>query len=159
LRVTVAGKEMLAAEVKADNAAMKQGPEVRLEAGVHVLSADFTRRAGAAQVELFWQAPHFHREPLPYDAVFHLPAKMPARVKTDREAEHGRFLAEEHNCAACHRPEEKDRMARTLTGLKGPDLSQVGKRVFAGWLYRWLDDPQTIRPGSPMPRMFGTGDA
>jgi mono/diheme cytochrome c family protein len=154
LRVTVGGKEMLAAEVKADAPALKQGPEVRLEAGVHALTAEFTRFPGAARVELFWQAPHFHREPVSYDAVFHLPAQVPARVKADREVEHGRFLAEEHNCTACHRPGDSDRMAKTLTGRKGPDLSQVGKRVFAGWLYRWLDDPQKLRPGSPMPRMF-----
>jgi mono/diheme cytochrome c family protein len=155
LRVTVVGKEMLAAEVAAETPALKQGPEVRLESGVHALTAEFNRLPGAARVELFWQAPHFHKEPLPHDAVGHLPARVPAGLKTDR----GRYLAEEHNCTACHLPADKDRLAKTLKGRQGPDLSEVGRRIYAGWLFHWLEAPQKIRPGSPMPRMFSPDQA
>jgi hypothetical protein len=102
LRVTVGGKEMLAAEVKADTPTLKQDPEVRLDAGVHALTTDFARFPGAARVELFWQAPHFHCEPLPYDVVFHLPAQVPARVKTGREGEHG--FANTHRVIAAVHP-------------------------------------------------------
>jgi mono/diheme cytochrome c family protein len=154
LSVRVGGKEVLAAAVKADAPALKQGAQVRLEAGPHPLTAEFTRLPGAARVELFWQAPHFHVEPLPHDAVFHLPARLPAGLHASTLQEHGRFLAEEHNCAACHQPDDKDRVARGLARRMGPDLSRVGERVYAAWLYQWLESPQKIRPGSPMPRMF-----
>jgi mono/diheme cytochrome c family protein len=159
LRVTVAGKEMLAAEVKMDAPQRKHGPGVRLEAGVHPLLVEFTRLPGSARVELLWQAPQFRTEPLPHDAVGHLPARLPARLHSSVLLERGRYLAEERNCTACHRPDDRDRMAATLVRRQGPDLSQVGRRVHAGWLYRWLEAPQKIRPGSRMPQMFTNDEA
>src|SRR5262249_30030657 len=125
LRVTVAGKQMFSAEVKGDSPALKQGPPFRLEAGVHPLVAEFTRLPGAARVELFWQPPHFHVDPLPYDVVGHLKARLPAKLRSSKRLERGRFLAEEHNCAVCHRREDSDRLAATLASRQGPDLSQA----------------------------------
>jgi cbb3-type cytochrome oxidase cytochrome c subunit len=159
LRVTVGGKEVLAAEEKADTPTLQKGPEVRLEAGVHPLVAEFTRLPGSARVLLMWQAPFFHPEPLPHDEVGHLPARAPARLAADRQLERGRFLAEENSCAGCHRPDGDDRLARGLAVRQGPDLSQVGQRVHAGWFYRWLEAPQKVRPGAAMPRMFSDDEA
>jgi hypothetical protein len=157
--LTIGGKKMLAAQVKAAQPQRKFGPAIRLEAGVLPLEAEFTRFPGTARLELFWQAPYFHTEPLPYKFVGHLPRKVPAGLKTSLAQERGRFVAEEHNCTACHRPAETDRLAKGLHVRQGPDLSQVGNRVSPGWLYRWLKVPQTIRPGTPMPEMFTNDEA
>ncbi len=88
-----------------------------------------------------------------------LPARAPARLASDAAADRGRFLVEEHNCCACHRPEDRDRVMAGLTGRQGPDLSKVGERVHAGWIYRWLKAPDKVRPGAVMPRLFADDEA
>jgi mono/diheme cytochrome c family protein len=158
-RLRIAGKDVLAAEVKEDAATLKEGPEVRLEAGVQPLVAEFTRLPGSARVELLWQAGHFRQEPLPYDHVGHLPNKVPARLEADARSEHGRFLAEEYACASCHRPSDRDHLAKGLLARQGPDLSQIGARTYAGWLYQWLESPQRLRPGAVMPQLFDDNEA
>jgi mono/diheme cytochrome c family protein len=156
--VEVAGKVMLAGDVSGPRAALVQGPEIRLAEGVHPLSGEFTRYAGLASLELFWGAPHFRREPLPYDHLWHLPVQESDKIVRDRLIERGRFLAEEHNCIRCHRPDDGDRLAKGLQTRQGPDLSQIGERAYAGWIFAWLEAPQKLHPTAVMPRMFGDND-
>ncbi len=158
-RLTIGGKEVVAAEVKDAEPVLKDGPEVRLEAGWQPLVAEFTRLPGAARVEVFWESKGFRSEPLPHDVLRHLPAKAPARLAKDAAIDHGRFLVEERNCAACHRPDDKDRVAAGLASRQAPDLSKAGERLRAGWVYRWLEAPDKLRPGAVMPRLFGDDDA
>jgi mono/diheme cytochrome c family protein len=154
LRLTVGGKTVLTAEVKDEAPALKDGSEVRLEAGWQPIVAEFTRLAGAARVEVFWESKGFRTEPLPHEPLRHLPARAPARLTIDAAADEGRYLVEDRNCFACHRPDEKDRVAAGLTGRQGPDLSRVGERVHAAWIDRWLEAPDRMRPGAVMPRLF-----
>jgi mono/diheme cytochrome c family protein len=153
-RLMLDGIEVIAAEVRGEGSTLQAGPEVQLEAGVHSLHADLTRRAGSARVELFWQSAHFRTEPLPHDHLFHLPGRVPAKLATDQLVERGRFLTEENNCARCHQPRDEDRIAKGLATRQGPDLSQVGGRLYAGWIYRWLGDPKALMPGAVMPQLF-----
>ncbi|TMQ31208.1 MAG: cytochrome c, partial [Planctomycetota bacterium] len=125
----------------------------------HRLAAAFIRKPGAARLELFWEASHFRREPLPYDHLFHLPGQETAKLAHDALIERGRFLAEEHSCTRCHRPDDQDTPARGLLWRQGPDLSQIGSRAYAGWIDRWLQAPHKLRPGAVMPTMFPEGDA
>lgn len=158
-RLALDGKEVLAVEGKAAVPVEQDGGEVRLEAGAHPLRADFTRLPGAARLEVSWQSPYFLREPIPHDVLGHLPNQVTPQLEKDALAERGRLLAEEHNCTSCHRPADGDRMAKGLLKRQGPDLSKVGQRVHAGWMYRWLETPQKLRPGAVMPRLFGDDDA
>jgi mono/diheme cytochrome c family protein len=158
-RLTVGGREVVAAEVKDAAPALKEGPEVRLDSGWQPLVAEFTRLPGAARVEVFWESKEFLSEPLPHDLLRHLPTKAPARLARDAAADAGRFLVEERNCFACHRPEDRDRLAAGLIGRQGPDLSKVGERVHVAWVYRWLEAPDKVRPGAVMPRLFAADDA
>lgn len=157
--VRIDGKEVLSVEHRGADASPHEGPRVRLEAGVHEFVAVFQQASpGAAQMELSWQAPHFRREPLPYDVLFHLPDKAPARLAADERIEQGRLLAEERSCLACHQADAADRLGKGLVQRKGPDLSQVGQRVQPGWIYHWLDDPHQVRPRATMPQLFGEDD-
>jgi cbb3-type cytochrome oxidase cytochrome c subunit/cytochrome c2 len=157
-RLRLDGKEVLAAEGTGATSATRDGPETRLEAGVHALSADFTRLPGLARLEVLWQSSHIRLEPLPFDVLGHLPDQETAKVKDDALAERGRFLAEERNCTACHAPQDGDRMAAGLQKRQGPDLSQGGQRLHRGWVYRWLEAPQKLRPGAVMPQLFADDD-
>jgi cytochrome c551/c552 len=159
LRLTIDGKEVFAAEVRDEKAALKQGTEVKLDAGWKPFVAEFTRLPGGARVELRWQAPHFTLEPLPYHQVGHLPAQLPARFKEDSLIERGRRLAEEAACVRCHRPDDGDKMAAGLSVRQGPNLSKIGQRVHAGWLDTWLAAPHQLRTGTIMPQMFSDDEA
>jgi len=159
LQVSVAGKELFNGEAKDEKPVVVSGPEVRLEAGAHPFVAKFTRLPGPARLELRWQGPQFPAEPLPYDALLHLPAKVPAKLASDQQVERGRFLVEDRSCAACHKPDASDKLAKTLASRQGPDLSQVGSRVHPGWLVAWLQNPQSVRPGAAMPQIFTADEA
>ncbi len=154
VRLTVAGKEVLAGEINAETGGLKEAPATKLEAGVHPLVVEFSRLPGNARLQIFWKSPFFHKEPLPYNLVGHLPDKLPAQVKRDRRIERGRFIVEERNCIQCHRPGEGEKIAQGLLHRPGPDLSKVGERTGPGWLVRWLEHPRKIYPAALMPEMF-----
>jgi mono/diheme cytochrome c family protein len=59
-------------------------------------------------------------------------------------AAEGRKLFEEYQCEGCH-------MVGGVGKEIGPSLDGVGTRLRPDFMYRWLLDPQTIVPGTPMP--------
>ncbi|MFL5240927.1 MAG: hypothetical protein ACJ8FY_02365 [Gemmataceae bacterium] len=155
----ISNKEVLAASVKSTNASSQVGAEVDLEEGIQALIAEFTWPVGGGQLDVSWQGKGFRYEPLPYDVLGHLPAKAPAQLGKDQQIERGRYLAEEHNCLACHRAGTPSLIEKALVPRKGPDLTQIGKRAFPGWIYHWLADPEKLRPGALMPRLFTDDEA
>lgn len=49
-------------------------------------------------------------------------------------------------CQSCHIADyKKDK------GYVGPTLADVGSRLSAVWIYKWLKDPNALLPGTPMP--------
>jgi mono/diheme cytochrome c family protein len=158
-RLRVAGKEVLAAEAKDDKSALKESADVPLEAGVHPLVAELTRLPGAARVDLFWESKRFRREPVPFDHLGHLANKTPGGLVQNALVERGRYLVEESGCVSCHHSAKDNAIAKGLVSRAGPDLSRVGRRVRPGWLMRWLESPQHLRPGAAMPEMFSPDEA
>jgi cytochrome c551/c552/cytochrome c553 len=158
-RMTVGGKEVLSGDVPDEKPRLKEGADLRFDAGVVPLVAEYTRPVGVARVEVFWQGPGFRLEPLPFDVLGRLPAQATPQLEHDARLEQGRFLAEQYACVRCHRPAATDRMAAGLTNTQGPDLSQIGARDNAGWIERWLASPHALRPGAIMPMMFAADDA
>jgi cbb3-type cytochrome oxidase cytochrome c subunit len=152
-RLSIDGKEVLAADAEGD-APAKEGVSVKLPAGAYPLVAEFTRLPGEARLELFWQAPIFIKEPLAIANLKHLPEKAPGQLHDDRLAERGRFLAEELSCVRCHVPGKDDKVGQGLSWRQGPDLSNVGGRYHAGWIYRWLENPRALSHTAVMPRLF-----
>lgn len=159
VQVNVAGKDVLVAQSKGDKPTPVEGTPLRLEGGPQALKITFTRPAGPARLELLWHASYFRTEPLPYDALFHLPAKVPAGLATTSTLERGRWLVEENNCAGCHKPDAADKLARTLQGRMGPDLSLVGSRVQPDWLVSWLTDPHKMTATAAMPKLFADNES
>ncbi len=51
-----------------------------------------------------------------------------------------------YSCQACHIVDTK-----TDKGYIGPTLTQVGSRLTAAWIYRWMKNPQALRPGTTEP--------
>ena len=49
-------------------------------------------------------------------------------------------------CQSCHIVDSK-----ADKGYVGPTLTQVGSRLTSAWVYHWLKDPQSLRPGTVEP--------
>jgi mono/diheme cytochrome c family protein len=149
-RLSLDGKEL----VNAESAGGGLDWGVKLDAGPHLLVAEFERNKGPARVELRWSSGQFRNEPLAAAALGHLPANAPPQLAHDTQVDLGRFVVEERSCIACHRPAKENPLLKGMVSRQAPDLSKVGERVFAGWIYHWLEDPQKTQPGAAMPRLF-----
>lgn len=71
------------------------------------------------------------------------------------DPQQGRRLMAQYQCAACHDIPE----VPGAHGNAGPPLERFGRRSYVAGgipnvpeeLIRWLDNPQAMKPGSPMP--------
>ncbi len=137
------------------------GKEVQLAAGIQPFSVTLKRTAGekAVRLELLWQGPQFRLEPIPYFFYGHLPTQRPVSLTVDQQKEHGRFLFEELSCVRCHKPTSTDAMAKTLVERTGPNLTDIGRRAYPGWIDAWLADPHKLRPQTVMPKLFADTEA
>jgi cbb3-type cytochrome oxidase cytochrome c subunit len=162
LAVSVAGKPVLISKGDKDGLQTITGDATPLDGGVLPLEVSFLPLGDAVRLELFWEGPGFIREPLAYQYLGHLAKDRSKQFDRDGAIEHGRFKFEELACARCHRAAANDKMAKTLVERTGPNLSEIGRRAYPGWIYAWLADPAKLRPHTAMPKNFtddDTGDA
>jgi len=77
------------------------------------------------------------------------PGRAPVALATlPPELQKGREVYEAQGCGACH-------IIDGQGGAAGPDLSRIGSLRDPGWLKRFTRDPETVKPGSPMPPSKG----
>ncbi len=124
-----------------------QGKSLQLPAGEHEFKVAYERSAGGiARLQVQWESDFFKKEPIPAKVLGHRQTP-PAAVMAAKIA-HGRELIEERNCVACHQPENY-----LLTSRKGPDLTRVGNRANANWIFHWLENPKHFRAQALMPAL------
>ena len=114
------------------------GELIDLDLGDHPIKIEFTRKPGAARLQLMWSADFFAQEPVPPSVLFH-PAASPEASRQSK-VEAGQWLVEELNCVACHRS-----LSTVLSARSAPELSTVGTRLHSGWIEHWLQDPRAFR--------------
>jgi cbb3-type cytochrome oxidase cytochrome c subunit len=134
---------------------------IELEAGILRINVLFKRR-GIARTRLrtLWafdgeNGDSFALEPIPTRVVF-VPDELRDDVGVSLEARTGRVLLERKGCNRCHVPNAED--VDHVGSREGPDLSDVGARLGAEWMRRWIADPASMRPGADMPTLLGEGD-
>ena len=156
LDLKINGQTVLTAVGNSTGPATVRAPEVMLDGGVLPFTATFLRgpQRAAARVELLWQGPGFIQEPFNSRYLGHLVSQRPREFDTEVRQEHGRFLFEELGCARCHKPAASDKMAKTLVDRTGPNLTDIAKRAYPGWVNAWLADPARLRPHTTMPKLF-----
>jgi mono/diheme cytochrome c family protein len=72
---------------------------------------------------------------------------MPSNGYAAVQVEQGKQLFySKYACQGCHIVDTK-----ADKGYVGPTLTQVGSRLTAAWIYHWLKDPQSLRPGTIEP--------
>lgn len=82
-----------------------------------------------------YQNPGIDRDAMP------LRGYAPALVEQGRQLFYGKYA-----CQSCHMVDPAQDK-----GYIGPPLTAVGSRLNAEWIYRWLKDPQQLRPGTIEP--------
>jgi mono/diheme cytochrome c family protein len=82
-----------------------------------------------------YQSPAVDREAMP------LSGYAQGQVELGRQLFYGKYA-----CQGCHIVDTK-----TDKGYIGPTLTQVGSRLTAAWIYQWMKNPQSLRPGTAEP--------
>lgn len=89
-----------------------------------------------------YQSPRVDRDSLP------LAGYPLAQVELGRQIYYSKY-----DCQSCHILDvKKDK------GYIGPTLTQAGSRMTAAWVYAWLKDPQSLRPGTIEPNRHMNDD-
>ncbi len=89
-----------------------------------------------------YQTPQFDRDSMPASDF------TPAQIEQGRQLFYSKFA-----CQSCHIADfTKDK------GYIGPALAGTGKRFQAAWIYHWLQDPQSLRPGTIEPNQHMSSD-
>jgi mono/diheme cytochrome c family protein len=119
---------------------------------------DFLRNPNTLRPSLIRRMPRFNltdsenKELTDYIfAVYQSPAvdadSMPDASHAPDVIEQGKQLFySKYACQSCHIANDK-----TDKGYVGPTLTQVGSRLTAAWIYSWLKNPQSLRPGTAEP--------
>lgn len=69
-----------------------------------------------------------------------IPKELPYNLSDKQLIERGRKLYfEKYGCQACHQ-------IKLMGGYVGPALDGVGQRLYAGYIYSWLKNPQAFKP-------------
>jgi mono/diheme cytochrome c family protein len=79
-----------------------------------------------------YQSPAVDRDSMP------LSGYSQGEVELGRQLFYGKFA-----CQGCHIVDTK-----TDKGYIGPTLTNVGSRLTAAWIYAWMKNPQSLRPGT-----------
>jgi cbb3-type cytochrome oxidase cytochrome c subunit len=77
----------------------------------------------------------------------------PQKVASGGSAERGKDLVEKVGCLGCHVVGEKTKVreARGTSYDIAPELTRVGSKVRADWLYDWIRNPRRYNPTTKMP--------
>ena len=128
---------------------------VHLDEGSYELRVRYhSPQTGPAHMRLLWSGPVFTPEPLPPSALSH--DRTDEALVRSEQLRRGRELIGRYSCLECHRPEDPSYFeGAVMPELRrdAPDLSEVGSRLRAGWMHRWLEDPHSVRASAKMPRM------
>lgn len=126
--------------------------ECRLHTGYNRIRIQYTSgEPGPWQLRLLWQHEQFDREPVPPSALFH--DSQDAELRQATRLRQGRQLFVTRNCGDCHAM-DNDSIEVDLAAPTAPRLTGSAARFRAGWLYRWLLDPASLRNHITMPTLL-----
>ena len=84
---------------------------------------------------------------VPFVVGFERFARSPANQV--HQIDGGRLLLTELSCTACHLS-----MSPEFQPKRGPVLNGTGDRIDGEWIAKFLDQPQSVKPGATMPAML-----
>ena len=139
------------------------GQPVQLNKGPNKLLVEYKSPAkGDAMLRLSWSSKDFPTEPVQPNALSHNAGATDLR--TGERLREGRLLFAQLHCTACHDgtglvPAKGQEGAMPELAQDAPIFAEFGARFNEAWLAHWINDPHSIRPHTPMPRLFaGSGE-
>ena len=118
---------------------------VTLAKGAHAIFCSYrSGPSGEGRVRLMWRSPQFRPEPVPASAFRFMPG---AEVASWGKVRAGRELFLSALCVKCHQPRggvPRDGTPELLAGA--PDFENIGNRLDAAWLEKWVAAPQGLCP-------------
>ncbi|MEY3277017.1 MAG: hypothetical protein RL153_2285, partial [Verrucomicrobiota bacterium] len=127
---------------------LSSGP-VKLNKGANALRVAYkSPAAGDAVVRLYWSNAETPRNPVPSSALAHDESEA---LKSGERVREGRGLFLDLRCVRCH--DAGERASVPELAMDAPTFAGIGSRLGASWMARWIADPASVRPGTPMPRM------
>ncbi len=127
---------------------LSSGP-VKLNKGANALRVAYkSPAAGDAVVRLYWSNAETPRNPVPSSALAHDESEA---LKSGARVREGRGLFLDLRCVRCH--DAGERASVPELAMDAPTFAGIGSRLGASWMARWIADPASVRPGTPMPRM------
>lgn len=144
--------DSLAVSGKSTDGQRISGSNVRLNKGANPIKIEYEGPAqGDAFLRLFWSNKEVPITPVPLALWTHTPSP---ELEKSSQVRLGRDLFAEMRCAKCH---GVDGARMPELAADAPQFAGLGGRRQYDWLARWIQDPHTLRPGTPMPAVF-TGD-
>jgi len=148
MKLTVNGT--LALEASGETNQFVAGRNVRLNKGPNPFVVEYTPPPrGDAMMRLYWTNAETPLNPIPLAAL--TPATN-AALALASSVRAGRDLVYESRCVRCH--VAAGGAAAPELSMDAPAFDGIGSRRQAGWMARWIADPASLRPGTPMPRIF-----
>ena len=133
---------------------LARGP-VKLSKGANALRVTYKSPArGDAFVRLYWSNAETPRNPVPMSALTH---DESAALKKGARVREGRGLFMDLRCVRCHDAGGESKAPELA--MDAPSFAGIGSRLGAAWMAKWIADPASVRPGTPMPRMVHGADA
>ena len=134
-------------------AGLSGGP-VKLSKGANALRVTYKSPAmGDAFVRLYWSNTETPRNPVPLSVLTHDDS---AGLKKGALLREGRGMFMDLRCVHCHDAGTGDKVPELA--MDAPSFSGIGSRLGASWMAKWIADPASVRPGTPMPRMVHGAD-
>lgn len=138
-------------EATSDGGTTAPTRRIRLNSRINTLKATYTSpRKGDAFFRLYWATPDYGSEPIPAKFLKHSSNNRLARGSALR---HGRQLAAEHRCFACHAA-GVPALGMPELAMDAPALDGIGSRRDAGWMAEWILNPAKLRPQAMMPALL-----
>lgn len=151
LKLTI--NDTVALEAPGTGDAPVQGKTVRLNKGANALVAEYTPpTTGDAFLRVFWSNKETPYTPIPFSALTHT---VTPELTKSLQIHRGRDLFIENRCAKCHTVPS----GIAELSMDAPAFAGIGSRRNHDWLARWIQDPETMRHGTPMPKVFHGADA
>ncbi len=124
------------------------GKSVRLNKGPNPITVTYLAPPGGdAFVRLFWSNQETPYNPVTLSALTHTSTEP---LVKSLQAHEGRHLLAELRCTKCH--STPGTMAELA--MDAPSFQGIGSRRQFDWLARWIQNPEAMRPGTPMPALL-----
>jgi mono/diheme cytochrome c family protein len=139
-----------------DDLSTQVSKPVRLKKGANAIVVRYTLPAGGdAVLRLYWTPKRSFLQPIPPTIFSRSVDEATAAALRLRE---GRELVGTLRCIRCHAAGDLTDGAMPELAQDAPRLDDVGARLNAAWIARWVTDPKLVRRDATMPRLFHTTD-